>query len=143
MRPRSKKEINGAAAGFWIIARTTVPNLAQEPKEIDAVLDAAIAKARMLGVEDVIISHELVRSQFLERAVNAFSVLPVALHLSTSGFVRGFKDARIARFGETTTISLTRPPLGPLEAATKRWFDMVAAGVAHSSQARRSRSSRS
>ncbi|CAA2139727.1 UDP-glucose:undecaprenyl-phosphate glucose-1-phosphate transferase [Hyphomicrobium sp. ghe19] len=125
-----EREINGAAAGFWVIARTTVPNLAQEPNEIDAVLDAAIAKARMLGVEDVIISHELVRSQFLERAVNAFSVLPVALHLSTSGFVRGFKDARIERFGETTTISLTRPPLGPLEAATKRWFDMVAAGVA-------------
>ncbi|WP_291163491.1 exopolysaccharide biosynthesis polyprenyl glycosylphosphotransferase [Hyphomicrobium sp.] len=125
-----EREINGAAAGFWVIARTTVPNLAQEPNEIDAVLDAAIAKARMLGVEDVIISHALVRSQFLERAVNAFSVLPVALHLSTSGFVRGFKDARIARFGETTTISLTRPPLGPLEAAVKRWFDMVAAGVA-------------
>jgi Undecaprenyl-phosphate glucose phosphotransferase len=125
-----EKEINGAEAGFWIIARTALPHLAQEPNEIDAVLEAAVTNARMLGVEDVVISNGLVRSQFLERAVNAFSVLPIALHLSTSSFVRGFKDARMARFGETATLSLTRPPLGPFEAATKRWFDMVAAGAA-------------
>lgn len=125
-----ENEINGGAAGFWIIARTAVPHIAQEPNEIDAVLEAAVANARMLGVEDIVISNGLARTQFLERAVNAFSVLPVALHLSTSGFVRGFKDARIARFGETATLSLTRPPLGPFEAATKRWFDMVAAGIA-------------
>ncbi len=125
-----EKEINDGSTGFWVIARTAVPQIAGEPKEVEAVLDAAVANARMLGVEDIVISNTLYRSEFLERAVNAFNVLPIALHLSTSGLVGRFKDARIARFGQTATLSLTRPPLGPFEAATKRWFDMVAAGVA-------------
>ncbi|MBS0270218.1 MAG: exopolysaccharide biosynthesis polyprenyl glycosylphosphotransferase [Proteobacteria bacterium] len=125
-----EKEMNEGATGFWVIARTVVPNTAQEPDEIDAVLDAAVANARALAVEDIVISNGLCNSAFLERTVDAFKVLPVALHLSTSSFVRRFKDARIARFGQTATLSLTRQPLGPFAAATKHSFDMVAAGVA-------------
>ena len=125
-----EREINEGTTGFWVIARMAVPQNAQEPEEIDAVLESAVANARMLGVEDVVISNALYRSAFLERAVNAFNVLPIALHLTTSGLVQRFKDARIARFGQTATLSLTRPPLGPFAAITKRWFDMSAAGVA-------------
>ena len=125
-----EREINEGTAGFWVIARTAVPQSAQQPEEIDAVLDAAVVNARMLGIDDVVISDALYGSPIVERAVNAFNVLPIALHLTTSGLVRRFKDARIVRFGQTATVSLTRPPLGTFEAATKRGFDMAAAGLA-------------
>ncbi|MBN9246616.1 MAG: exopolysaccharide biosynthesis polyprenyl glycosylphosphotransferase [Hyphomicrobium sp.] len=125
-----EKEMNEGATRFWVIARTVIPNTAQEPDQIEAVLDAAVANARALAVDDIVISNGLCHGDFLERVVNAFKVLPVALHLSTSGFVGRFKDARIARFGQTATLSLMRPPLGPFAATTKRSFDMVAAGVA-------------
>lgn len=131
-----ENEINGSATGFSIVARVAVPHAARRLGEVQAVIEAgdvlesAVANARALGVEDIVISNTLSGTEFLERAVNAFSVLPIAVHLSAGGFVGRFKDARIARFGRTTTLSLTRAPLGPFEAITKRWFDITASAVA-------------
>jgi Undecaprenyl-phosphate glucose phosphotransferase len=79
---------------------------------------------------DVVVSNALSSPEFLERCVNAFSVLPVAIHIGAGGLIDRFKDARIARFGRAATLSLTRQPLGPLEALSKRLFDIILASVA-------------
>jgi exopolysaccharide biosynthesis polyprenyl glycosylphosphotransferase len=75
-------------------------------------------------------SDSLSGPDFLERSNNAFSVLPVAIHLSAGGLIGRFKDARIARFGRAAALSLTRAPLSQFEATTKRWFDVVVSAIA-------------
>jgi polysaccharide biosynthesis protein PslA len=131
-----EKDIDGSPAGFLIVARVAVPSSARRFGEVeaaieaDAVLQSAVVNARALGVEDIVISNALSGTEFLERAVNAFSALPIAIHLNAGGFVGRFKNARVARFGRTATLSLTRAPLGPFEATTKRWFDAAASAVA-------------
>ena len=127
---RLEAEIAAPATGFAVTARVALPHLAQEGQEIDAALEAAVANARALGIEDVIISNSLSRADFLERSVKAFSVLPVSLHLSTTGLVGRFRDARLARFGEAAALSLTRAPLGPFEAFAKRSLDIAASAIA-------------
>jgi Undecaprenyl-phosphate glucose phosphotransferase len=125
-----EREIAAGPVGFVVAARVALPHIAQRPEEIDSALEAAVLNARALGIEDVIISNTLSGPDFLERSVNAFSALPIAIHLSAGGLVGRFKDARIARFGRAAALSLTRAPLGPFEAAAKRWFDAFASGVA-------------
>ena len=126
---KMEREIEGAA-GFCVVARVALPHIAHDAAELDRALDAAVCNARALGIEDVIMSDSLSGPDFLERSVNAFSVLPVAIHLSAGGLIGRFKDARIARFGRAAALSLTRAPLSQFEATTKRWFDVVVSAIA-------------
>ncbi|MCB1485635.1 MAG: exopolysaccharide biosynthesis polyprenyl glycosylphosphotransferase [Hyphomicrobiaceae bacterium] len=92
-------------------------------------LEDAVRTARLDNVQDVIISSGC-NGAFTEKAVAAFSLLPIVVHLGTGGLVGQFKHARISRFGRKTTLSLTREPIGPLQAASKRTFDVVFASTA-------------
>ncbi|MEQ1717709.1 MAG: exopolysaccharide biosynthesis polyprenyl glycosylphosphotransferase [Hyphomicrobium sp.] len=127
---KMEREIADGAAGVYVSARLVLPEDALDDGEIGDRLESALHNARMLGVEDVIISGAWYRGDFIEKAVAAFSLLPVVIHLGAGGLVGRFKHARVARFGRTTTLSLTREPIGPFQAATKRAFDIVLAGVA-------------
>lgn len=126
---KMEREIEGAA-GFCVVARVALPHVGHDAAEIDSALEAAVGNARALGIEDVIISDSLSGADFLERSINAFSVLPVAIHLSAGGLLGRFKDARIARFGRAAALSLTRAPLSQFEATTKRWVDVLVSAIA-------------
>jgi Undecaprenyl-phosphate glucose phosphotransferase len=125
-----EQEIASGAPGFSVAARVALPHVAYRAEEIDSALEAAVANARALGIEDIIISNTLSGHDFLERTVHAFSALPIAIHLSAGGFIGRFQHARVVRFGRAAALSLTRLPLGPFEAATKRWFDIVTSAAA-------------
>ena len=127
---RLEREIADGAASVYVAARVTVPDPSTHQDDIPGILDAALGNARALGIEDVVISSGLSRPDFLDKCVAAFSLLPVAIHLGAGGLLSRFKDARIARFGRATTLSLIREPLRPFEAMTKRTFDIVVASIA-------------
>lgn len=124
------REIADGAASAYVAARSIVPLGGADDVAIAAVLQSAAANARAIGIEDVVISSGLSRSGFLDRAIAAFQLLPVAIHVGTGGLLARFKDAEVARFGRATTLSLTRRPLGPFEALLKRVIDIVIAGLA-------------
>jgi Undecaprenyl-phosphate glucose phosphotransferase len=128
---RMSEAVEGPRAGFRIVASANLPTSdAADPEKIKAVLAEAIDKARALGVEDVVILTDWSRGELIQDLVESFTVLPVAIHLGASSVIGRFNDARVARFGHATALSLTAPPLGPLQAATKRIFDFFAATVA-------------
>ena len=127
---RLEREIADGAAGAQIVARLTVTEELLDDQQMGLRLDAALNSARTLAIEDVIISGAHYRGDFIEKSIAAFSLLPVVIHLGAGGLVGRFKHARIAKFGRTTTLSLTREPIGPFEAMTKRLFDLVLACVA-------------
>ena len=117
------------ARRLHIVARVSLPHPCEAEANVEEALAAAVQNARGLGIEDIIVSSELGNHEFLERTVNALSVLPVGIHLSAHGIV-GLKDARVARFGQVAALSLTPAPLGPFEAMAKRWFDVVVSAIA-------------
>ena len=127
---RLEREIADGAAGAQIVARLTVTEELLDDQQMGLRLDAALNSARTLAIEDVIISGAHYRGDFIEKSIAAFSLLPVVIHLGAGGLVGRFKHARVAKFGRTTTLSLTREPIGPFEAMTKRLFDLVLACVA-------------
>jgi polysaccharide biosynthesis protein PslA len=114
-------------AGCRVVAVATMPQVCG-----DAVVSLAdaIDKARALNVQEVVILTDWSRGDLIQEVVDAFTVLPVAIHLGASGVLGRFSDARMARFGSASALSLTAPPLGPLQAATKRIFDIVVSSLA-------------
>jgi Undecaprenyl-phosphate glucose phosphotransferase len=116
---------------FRVVTSATLP-LTQKTNspEWRSRVTEAVDRARAMGVEDVVILTDWSRGDLIQDFVDAFAVLPVAVHLGASGIIGGFSDARIAHFGQTKALSLSGPPLGPLQMATKRLFDVAVAFVA-------------
>jgi exopolysaccharide biosynthesis polyprenyl glycosylphosphotransferase len=125
-----QQEIASHAPGVTVADRVIIEKAGPNPDEIERALDAAVANARAIGIEDVFISDAFSHHAFLERTLQALTALPVAIHLSAGGLIGRFKHARALRFGTATALSLTRRPLGPLEATTKRWFDITVSAIA-------------
>ncbi len=127
---RLDREISDGAASVYVAARAYVPTFSREQESLGEFLEGAAINARALGIEDVVISGGNMRPDYIERCVAAFSMLPVAIHIGAGGLVSRFKEARVARFGRATTLSLTREPLGPFEQMSKRTFDVLSASLA-------------
>ena len=127
---RLEREFADGTTSVHVAARVSLP--ASQPADFDfaATLEAAAGNARSLSIDDVVISSAWSHGEFIERAISAFSLLPVVIHLGAGGLISRFKDARISRFGRATTLSLTRQPIGPFGVATKRAFDLTAGGLA-------------
>jgi lipopolysaccharide/colanic/teichoic acid biosynthesis glycosyltransferase len=118
-----EQEIASSGPGATVAARVTIEKAGPDPDEIKKALDAAVANARAIGVEDVFISDALSRHPFLERIIQAFSALPVAVHLSAGKVVGRFKHAHAVRGGPGAVPS-------PVRLATKRRFDVAVSAIA-------------
>jgi polysaccharide biosynthesis protein PslA len=127
---RLEREFADGTASAHVAARAVLPQAAASDAEIARHLEAAVGNARLLAIDDVVISSSWTHGELIEKAIAAFTVLPVVIHLGASGLISRFKDARVARFGRATTLSLTREPIGPFGGATKRAMDILAAALA-------------
>lgn len=124
-----EREIADGATSVYVAASAVIPPDCGREESLE-LLKRAAADARRLKIEDVVVSSGLSSPEFLDRSVAAFSLLPVAIHVGAGGLLSRFKDAEVARFGRATALSLTRHPLGPFEAMSKRAFDVAASSVA-------------
>lgn len=124
-----ERDIVDGVSRVSVSARVVIPADANAD-EIEQILSAAAANARVLNIEDVMISHTLSTPGVLDRCVSAFNMLPVAIHLTAGGLVSRFKDARVSRFGRSVSLSLTQEPLRSSEALVKRGLDVVASALA-------------
>lgn len=128
---RMSEAVEAPRAGFRIVASACLPAPdTTNPEKFASLLADVVDKARALGVEDVVILTDWSRGDLIQDLVDAFTVLPVAIHLGASSVIGNFNDARVARFGDARALSLTAPPLGPLQSATKRVFDFLVASIA-------------
>jgi Undecaprenyl-phosphate glucose phosphotransferase len=121
--------------GIRIVATQTLPAPAPgETADRDATLartlETAVEKARLIGVDDVVLLVEWSRTALIQNIIAAFSLMPVAIHLGASSLLGRFSEARVSRLDVLTALSLTAPPLGSLQVAAKRTFDIVLAGLA-------------
>lgn len=126
--------------GIRIVATQTLPPpVSSEASSIEAsdrdagltrTLQGAVEKARLIGVDDVVLLVEWSRTALIQNTIAAFSLMPVAIHLGASSLLGRFSEARVSRLDALTALSLTAPPLGPLQVVTKRSFDIVMAALA-------------
>jgi len=107
-----------------------VARLGRPDEDLDETLAEAIDKARAIGVDDVVILTDWSRGDLIQTIADAFTVLPVSIHLGASAVIGRFSEARVAHFGTASALSLTTPPLTPLQAVTKRAFDLLVASLA-------------
>jgi Undecaprenyl-phosphate glucose phosphotransferase len=128
---RMSHAIDTPHGAFRIVATATLPSGSLgDGQDRHHLLTEAVDRARALGAEDVVIVTDWSRGELIQDLVEAFAVLPVSVHLGASGIIGGFSDARLARFGQTQALSVSGPPLSPLQEATKRVFDLLVAFVA-------------
>ena len=90
-------------------------------------LALAAAAVRMLRPDDIHISIPWSRAHVIEACVDVFLRTPAEIHVGSEAFLERYKEARVVRFGPTTGLALTRPPLTRLQRAEKQAFDLVAA----------------
>lgn len=133
---RMAEEMAGVRSGVRVVSTAVLPEQtrlsdgAAVKASLDAALETAVAEARAMKVQDVIILTDWSRSDLIGRIADAFTVLPVAVHLGATGVIGRFSEARVARIGAATALSLTEAPLGPGQTTLKRSFDIAVAGLA-------------
>ena len=98
--------------------------------KLDAALHGAIAAARRTDVTDVVLLTDWGHADFIDDCVEQFAQLPVALHLEARDLARRFNGLKVDTIGDLRTIALAGPPMGSLDSAAKRAFDLVVAAVA-------------
>ena len=97
---------------------------------IEALLAEARFEARQKGAEDIVIVMNRAHDTFIDLAVEAFSLMPVAVHLDAAGLLERFGEIQLQRIGPFAVLGLTAQPIGPLPAVGKRGFDLLIAGTA-------------
>ncbi len=123
-----------ARAGVRVVAMMALAGPADSDQDGVActkqLLREAVERARTLHVDDVVLLADWSRDAQIHHIVSAFSALPVSIHLGASNLLGQFSDAHVSRLGAVTALSLTAPPLGPVQALAKRVFDVSVATVA-------------
>jgi Undecaprenyl-phosphate glucose phosphotransferase len=132
---RIKGEAGAENADIRITAASALPFLSVEAGHVGNELHsdslrAAVASARALHIDDVVIFTDWSRAHEIQAIVSAFQDLPVGIHVGASNIVGPFTEARISRFASMPAVSLTAPPLGMMQMLMKRSLDMIASAIA-------------
>jgi polysaccharide biosynthesis protein PslA len=88
-------------------------------------LAEAIATARALLPDEIVILAPWDNATLVEAVVSAFEQLPVAIHLDGGPVLARFSDPHLRRVGGISTVAIAELPLSPAQVIIKRLFDLV------------------
>ena len=97
------------------------------PAALAADLATAVANCRIRRPDAVFIAVPWSDQETISACVDAFTNLPVAIHLAPEPIMERFGNAHVVHTGTLSSLRLTRQPLSAVEIAVKRAFDIVAA----------------
>ena len=99
-------------------------------EDIARNLEQAVATARALLPDEVIIASPWANGDAVDAAVRAFEQLPVAIHLDGGPTLARFSgDLHLRRIGSVCTVSVAELPLSPAQVIIKRVFDIAGATI--------------
>ncbi len=96
----------------------------------DEALRGAVAKARALSPDHIVIVAPWSDRDAIERCIDAFITVPVDLHLGPERILDRFADVQITHLGPIASLRLSRWLLSTADALLKRAFDLVLATAA-------------
>lgn len=111
------------------VAGTGLISNSRDPDTLDEELKHIVTRARLLELDDVLINVPWSDTLLIDRVIDAFMRVPVAIHLGPERIFDRFKEVRIERTGGIASLQLGRPPLSTFEIAAKRAFDIVLASI--------------
>jgi Undecaprenyl-phosphate glucose phosphotransferase len=100
---------------------------AQRTRTVRADLAQAIDAARLLAPDAVFIIVPWCETETIDHCVEELLTIPAEIHLGPERILDRFENVRISKFGQVTSLQLTRQPLSPFEVLQKRAFDLVVA----------------
>jgi Undecaprenyl-phosphate glucose phosphotransferase len=96
------------------------------PETLVEDLSLATASARIFRAEDVFILVPWTDSETIEKCINAFLCVPVAIHLGPGPVLDRLAQARIAKTGPIASLAIDRSALVGANVKLKRGFDIIA-----------------
>jgi exopolysaccharide biosynthesis polyprenyl glycosylphosphotransferase len=123
------KRAENSQQGFHVVAAEALPvfasceSRAAMLKSVDDVMN----RARALEIDDIIVSSTaLADADIMAR----LSGLPASVHVQTVISLDRYAGVRVAQFSELSALTVSLPPLAPLQRLCKRAFDIALASLA-------------
>ncbi len=89
----------------------------------------ALSRARQIRPNAVFIAAPWSDRLAIERSIEAFLTVPVAIHLAPEEILERFDNPRIIRMGSIPSLELSPPPMTAPSLIMKRAFDMIGAAL--------------
>lgn len=129
---RFNRMLRGRTTGVEVVEQFDLSKMASDPagtNDEEAQLVAAVASARRLRVEDIVLVADGLASAQFDRHVERFMDLPVRVHITTPPELDQRAHISVSKVGGATTLSLSDPRTGFFQRAPKRCFDILASGL--------------
>jgi exopolysaccharide biosynthesis polyprenyl glycosylphosphotransferase len=115
--------------GFHVVAAEALPTFAQSESRAAMLksIDEVMGRARALAVDDIIVtSTAMADGDVMMR----LSGIPASVHIQTLMPLERYAGVRVAQFSDLSALTVSSPPLAPLQRLCKRGFDIALASLA-------------
>lgn len=117
------RRLRDEAGGLDVVGSTLLVRGAQN---IASEIEFAVAKARALCPDDIILVIPPADQALLQHCVDAFMTLPAALHLAPEPLMARFSAVSVGKLGHISSLQLTQPGQQIVDNWVKRVFDVTA-----------------
>lgn len=124
------RRISGNRSGVAVTSAIEIDRCLAGDLDLAEVLTDAVRIARKQAVEDIVILTDWSRVDIIDRIVDRFAELPVAVQLAAPAEMARFRQSRLTHYGHAPTFALSSPPLLPYQLLAKRGFDALVAAIA-------------
>jgi Undecaprenyl-phosphate glucose phosphotransferase len=98
---------------------------AKSRRELNTGLDDAVARARALGPDNILLVAPWSNQATIERCIDAFMTLPCSISLAPERILERFDHISIEKLGPISSLHLLHPPMSTASTILKRVFDVV------------------
>ncbi len=96
-------------------------------QELNESLDEAVAKARALAPDNIMLIAPWSNQDKIDRCIDAFMTLPCSISLAPERILERFDHITIEKLGPIASLHLLNPPMSAASTTVKRGFDIVVA----------------
>ena len=94
-------------------------------RPLNVALDRAVAKARALAPDNILLIAPWSKQTMIERCIEAFMTLPCSISLAPERILERFDHISIEKLGPIASLHLLHPPMSAASTVIKRAFDLV------------------
>jgi Undecaprenyl-phosphate glucose phosphotransferase len=126
-----ERRYDPSRSGMRIVDVVTAPAATGATTDsLAPIIAMAVAQARALNVEDVLLLFPWSYRQAIDRLAEAFLTVPASIYLGPEHDLERFGGIALARLANAPCLRLERAPLSLGKRLAKRLFDIVVAGTA-------------
>ncbi|HWV51981.1 undecaprenyl-phosphate glucose phosphotransferase [Pseudorhodoplanes sp.] len=98
-------------------------------RQLDQSVDRAVAKARAVDPDNVLLIAPWSNQATIDRCIDAFMTLPCSISLAPERILERFDQISIEKLGPIASLHLLHPPMSGAATAIKRAFDIACSAL--------------